>query len=260
MEIIEKDECFVEEDHGFVSVFDFDHTKIIVRRKHDGKYFFARSPAGLHTVTPDHIKGLELIEIPAEDVWPAFSSRFTQAPQPIPEGAYIKRPRLLDFDYDQTQVSQEYSNQLLREVEICELLAKHPHPNIVEYLGCVVEGGRIVGLCLKKHDMTLWDKVDAGVAFDSEACLQGIEDGLKRLHRLGLVHNDLNPWNIEVDKEGTNPVITSFGSCRREGEELGRERGTAGWTKEGITHANRENDLYALSLIREFPMKTKSRN
>ncbi|KAK3304712.1 uncharacterized protein B0T15DRAFT_537375 [Chaetomium strumarium] len=254
MEIVERGECFVEKDNDFV----FDHTKIIFRQKHDGKYFFARSPARMHTVTPGNIKGLELIEIPAEDIFPAFNSTFTQGPQLLPEGAYVKRPKILH--YDPTQTPQECSNQLLREVEICELLAKNPHPNVVHYLGCVVDGGRIVGLCLKKHDMTLWEKVDAGVAFDTEACLQGIKNGLNHLHRLGLVHNDLNPWNIEVDRHGANPVITHLGSCKREGEGLGFMGGTAGWAKEGITHANRENDLYALSLIREVLMKGKLRN
>ncbi|KAK4238820.1 kinase-like domain-containing protein [Achaetomium macrosporum] len=254
MEIVEQGECFVEKDNDFV----FGHTKIILRRKDDGKYFFARSPGRMDTVTPDNIKGPELIEIPAEIIWPVFNSKFTQASQPLPERTYVKRPRLLV--YDDAPASQEYSKQLLREIDICELLAKHPHPNLVEYLGCVVEEGRMVGLCLKRYDMTLWEKVDSGVAFDRKSCLQGIEDGLNHLHRLGLIHNDLNPRNIMVDKDGAHPVIIGFDSCRREGEELGLKGGIAGWGKEGITHASRENDFYALSLIRGFLMKENLRN
>lgn len=103
--------------------------------------------------------------------------------------------------------------------------------------------------------MTLSAKVRSGDPFNREACLHGIEDGVEHLHRLGLVHNDLKPSNIMVDGDGATPVIIDFDSCRREGEKLGLKWGTRGWAKEGITHANRENDLYGLAKIKEFLMK-----
>jgi serine/threonine protein kinase len=73
------------------------------------------------------------------------------------------------------------------------------------------------------------------------------------MHKLGLVHNDLNPSNIMMD--GDNPVIIDFDSCKREGDELGSKAGTDGWTLDGQDHAMRENDLYSLSKIRAALMK-----
>ena len=248
MEVIEKSEAFVDKGYDFV----FDHTKIIVRRQDDGQYFYARTPARFHSISIINLEGLELIEIPSEEVWPVFNSQFTQAPQPLPDKAYIKRPSLLDFG--DTPASHKLSDDVLDEVQVCEFLMQHPHPNVSQYLGCVVEDERITGLCFARYEMTLSEKVRSGVPFDRDACLRDIEDGVKHLHQLGLVHNDLNPRNVMVGGDG-NAVIIDFDSCKPEGQELGQKGGTFGWAEEGITHATRGNDFYGISKIREFLMK-----
>jgi tRNA A-37 threonylcarbamoyl transferase component Bud32 len=61
--------------------------------------------------------------------------------------------------------------------------------------------------------------------------LCGIEASVHHMHKLELVHSDLNPSNLMVD--GDNPVIIDFDSCKREGDELGSEAGTDGWTLDG---------------------------
>jgi serine/threonine protein kinase len=201
-------------------------------------------------ITPELLAGLELTTIPTDSVWPPFNSKFVKAPQPLPENSLIKRPSLLAFG--DGPASCNLTEQVLTEVEICEILSKHPHPNVVQYLGCVVEDDRITGLCLARYHMTLTEKVDGGAPFDRASCLRGIKDGMNHLHGLGLVHNDLNPRNVMVDSDGSNPVIIDFDSCKREGQGLGVKGGTDGWVAEGITHANRQNDFYGLSKIKEF--------
>lgn len=247
MEVIEVGEYFVEKDDDF----EFSHTEVIMRRTDDGQYFYARSPERMpsDSFTPEELASLEPIMIPT-DLWPLFNPKLVQAPQPLPENSYIKRPRLIGFGND--PAGQNLNEQLLNEVEMCEMLAKHPHSNVAQYLGCVVEDNRVTGLCFARYHMTLTDKVSSGTPFDREACLRGIEKGINHLHGLGLVHNDLNPSNIMVDGDGSNPVIIDFDSCRPEGQELGCKGGTPDWAAEGITHANRENDLYGLSKIKEF--------
>ena len=47
--------------------------------------------------------------------------------------------------------------------------------------------------------------------------LERVESGIRHLHSLGLIHNDINPSNIMLD--GEIPII-DFGSCQREGESL----------------------------------------
>jgi serine/threonine protein kinase len=88
--------------------------------------------------------------------------------------------------------------------------------------------------------------------FDKSLCLRGIEDGVRHMHSLGLVHNDLNLSNIMMD--GNRPVVINFDSCKREGDVLGLKGGTFDWQVEGTVYAMRENDYFSLSKICEFPL------
>ena len=189
-------------------------------------------------------------KIPAESVWPPMDPRFTRTPDPLPPNTYLKQPSLLD--YGDTCASLEPSCQILTEVEACEILRRHPHPNIAQYLGCVSKHGRIKGLCFVKYPMTLSKRLKDPKPFDKALCLQGIERGIGHMHGLGLIHNDLNPSNIMMD--GDNPVIIDFDSCKREGAKLGLKAGTFGWAIDGADYARRENDIYGLSKIREILM------
>lgn len=146
------------------------------------------------------------------------------------------------------------SNILLEEAQICEILRKNPHPNIVEYLGCVVHANRISGLCLVKYNATLATlvkqmphKIDQ---IGRISLLSGIEAGIRHLHKLGLVHNDVNPSNIMIDAEDV-PRIIDFNSCQELGQPL-HSGGTLGWFKEGAKFSEAENDNYALSKIRDY--------
>lgn len=107
----------------------------------------------------------------------------------------MKRPSLLY--YGDTAASTELGALTLREAEVCEILRASSHPNIVQYLGCVVETGRITGFCFVKYDMTLSQRVaQASRPFNAGSFLQYIEEGIRHLHSLELIHCDLNPTNI----------------------------------------------------------------
>ncbi|KAM7214747.1 hypothetical protein V8F06_009912 [Rhypophila decipiens] len=247
MEVIETSEAFAQHKGDLV----FDHTKIILWRKEDNQYFYSRTQKRIRSPSEVNVNELEFNEIPTNDIWPIFNPKFTQAPTTLTPNTYIKRPSLLN--YGDTPASCKLSDQISTEVEVCELLMKNPHLNIAQYLGCIVEGDRITGLCFARYDMTLSEKQRRRIAFDRDGCLERIKDGVRHLHELGLVHNDLNPRNIMMDGGG-NPVIIDFDSCKREGHELGLKGGTDGWAMEGITHARYENDFYGISKIREFLM------
>ncbi len=77
---------------------------------------------------------------------------YSIATEPYADDAYVKRPRL--GLYTPTLC---LATLVCREAETCELLKRHPHPNIAEYRGIVVHDGcgRIVGLCFKKYQATL---------------------------------------------------------------------------------------------------------
>lgn len=163
----------------------------------------------------------------------------------------MKRPSLLH--YGDTEASTKLSTLILDEAKACEILSVHPHPNIAQYLGCTVEGGRITGLCFVKYGMTLLERVSKGShAFDADLCLCGIQDGIQHLHKLGLIHCDINPANILMSGDGDNPIIIDFDSCRREGEHLGLKAGTRGWAREDFKFATPEVDQYGLAMIKDF--------
>ncbi len=239
MEICEHGEIFVEKDDDLI----FNHTKIILRDA-DDEYFYAKTNQRMTRVSIVDVNGLDTTRIPADHIWPLANPEFTRAPDPLPSTSYLKRPGLLYYGLDDLNCG----NQILTEVEACEVLKGYPHPNIAPYLGCIVKEGRIRGLAYVRFSVTLSRMLKDGTPFDRGHCLCGIEAGVRHMHKLGLVHNDLNPSNIMMD--GDNPVIIDFDSCKRVGDELGSKAGTHGWTLNGQDYALRENDLYSLSKIR----------
>lgn len=242
MEICEKAQMFKDDV--------FDHSKFILRRADDDEYFYAKTSQRIFQSRID-VDELDTIPIPAEHIWPLADPTFTRAPNPLPRSSFLKRPSLLY--YENTPDELDYSHQILTEVEACEVLRLHLHPNIVQYFGCVVKDGRIRGLCFARYSTTLAQILKDKVPLDRSLCFDGIEAGVRHMHDLGLVHNDLNPSNIMMD--GEHPVIIDFDSCKREGSKLGPKMGSHGWTIDGEEYAKRDNDFYSLCKIRAALLK-----
>jgi hypothetical protein len=104
----------------------------------------------------------------------AFPTAFSPVSEPLTSNCYVKRPSLLW--YGDTVASTDVSNLLLNEAQVCEILRANPHPNIAQYLGCVVENDRITGLCFVKYSMNLSEKVQREPqSLDVEIILRGIQ-------------------------------------------------------------------------------------
>jgi serine/threonine protein kinase len=241
MEIVEQGEVWVGEDDSF----QFDHTFLIVTRSDE--YYFPKRSERLQPRSKIEPSNLELVHIPSEKIWPMYSTRLTRAPLEIIQHAYIKKPSLLSYE---PTSSDHPSAQLLAEAEICQILISHPHRNVAEYQGCVVNGGRVKGLCFTKYPMTHSKKLRGGESFDHDQCVREIADGIRHLHLLGIIHNDINPFNIMLDDQNTVRII-DLDSAKWEKQELCCKKGTEGWTQEGMTYAERENDYYGLRKISE---------
>lgn len=87
-----------------------------------------------------------------------------------------------------------------------------------------------------------------------DGCLHGVEMGIRYLHSLGLIYNDINPSNIMID-EDTNKdtsIIIDFDSCRPVGESLEVVGRTFEWYDESVQLSLPSNDLNALYEIREW--------
>ncbi|KAI1119886.1 kinase-like domain-containing protein [Nemania abortiva] len=244
MEICDMNDAYSAEDGNW----GFDHTVIILRKSED-EYFYAKSSQRIFSDNEVDIDALDTVAIPAEHIWPLADPKFTRAPNPLPKSCYLKQKRLIC--YEDGPYAHEYGDTILAEAEACEVLRKLPHPNIVQYLGCVVKDGRIRGLAFAKHSVSLLEMLDEKIPFDKSRCLEGIEAGIRHMHHLGLVHNDINPANIMMD--GNKPVIIDFDSCMPEGRRLNKG-GTEGYSLEA-EYSKRSNDLYSLSRLRQSVME-----
>lgn len=58
--------------------------------------------------------------------------------------------------------------------------------------------------------------------------LPGIKEGIRHLHSLGYVHNDLNPSNIMITEDDM-PVIIDFDAATPPGAALDQVKRTYGW-------------------------------
>ena len=139
---------------------------------------------------------------------------------------------------------------------MCEILRRHPHPNIASYLGCVRDEGLVTGLCFVRYKEDSSDRLgDSSRPLNLRSCLEGVKDGLDHLHNLGLIHNDMNPANIMLDKEDV-PIIIDFDSCQREGDYRSVSAHRLGWTKGSVTGiSERKNDDFGLMQLYKVFLK-----
>ncbi|KAJ4311731.1 hypothetical protein N0V84_010297 [Fusarium piperis] len=244
LEIIEQSEAFAGKADNLV----FHHTQLILKRGND--HFCAILKERVFKSEQRDIDSLDLVPIPREHFCPLFKQGLTVAPEPSSD-IYVKRHCLVHWDPSDPN-PETYGDLLVQEAEICEILSKHPHPNVVRYFGCLVEDNRITGLCLGKCTSKLSDKLADATPDERKMYCEGIEKGVAHLHQLGLIHNDLNPSNIMMD--GDTPIIIDFDSCRPNGEKLGEKQGTLGWDIEDAEFATPENDFYSLEKIKQYIM------
>lgn len=248
MTLLDKGDFYEGTDYKF----EYNHTKVIFT---DGAgIYYARVE---HRVSDGDVALTELrddaILITTEEVTPIAPKDVTIAPEPLPNNCYVKRPDLLRHIVG----SDVVRNLLLQEALVCENFIRSPHVNLAKYYGCVVESGRIAGLCFAKYANTLAGKATepGGLQVDRmQGWLNGIKQGIDHLHSLGLAHNDLNPYNIMfMEGDDDTPVIIDFDSCQADGDAVGIKVGSVGWMPEGgLRSSMRENDYFGLKKIEEF--------
>lgn len=246
MKIIQCLEAYREDGDDWT----FDHYSILLSQ--GTQVFKAQSQLEfpIHVELDAEQLDCALTPIPKEDLWPPFTGNLTLAPHPLPNDTFLKKPSLIGLGSETSYNSREI---LLHEAHICEILRRHPHPNIASYLDCVYDEGLITNLYFARYEETLSDRLwDSNRPLNLRSCLEGVKNGLDHLHELGLNHNDINPANIMLDKEDV-PIIIDFDSCQREGD-LSFGTGTPGWTDGSITGmSERKNDDFGLmQLYRTF--------
>ncbi|TFY65457.1 hypothetical protein EVG20_g5575 [Dentipellis fragilis] len=217
-------------------------------------YFCSKYPSRQlpEDLTPSGLEA-QLVPIPQTYYQPPIpsDSSLTPASLPLAKNIYIKRPDPITFNPDKP-TSTECADSMLQDAHVCEILTKHPHPNICIYYGYIAENSFLTGLCFEKYEKTLYEAIKNGDAVDGPRILEGVQSGLDHLHALGLVHGDVNPHNIMLDSTSV-PIIIDFDSCQSQGTRIFGKGGTPLWCKEPPPIvAETENDVYGLEAIREW--------
>lgn len=211
-----------------------------------------------HKISSADIHWMQAQIIPPEALWPLAPSHFRRFSTELGPDIYVKPPDVSLYSTLQS-LGNAPAELLLQEATIFETVLREPHPNITKYLGCLVgQDGRIRGLCFRKYQETVHDRLrDPCRPIDLQRQFQNVEDGVKTLRSLGIVHNDLHSGNIMLDEED-NTFINDFDSCRPRGDPLGPKPGIDP-TK---TLSEYENDEEALESLRKewhLPAPPKSR-
>src|SRR6266566_2121582 len=205
VDVLEMNQAFDDVDGHF----QFTGTLVVYRRANDVYHTVSKARYSCSSgVQAGHLTNN--ISIPLAAYSPPFPTHFTCAPEPLPRDFYVKKPRLISYDrIRQGPRPNHIADSFLAEAEVCEVLKRHPHPNIATYLGCQVSDGRIIGICFAKYHRTLMQTV--------------------------------NPSNIMLYND--TAVIIDFGSCRRQGEDLEGVGRTYEWYDEAVQVAIPENDF-----------------
>lgn len=252
MEVIKAAQVFRSENDATV----FSHTRILYRDDRDIFCATIRSRLGANQ-QPDPQQFENVQRIPLDAYQPVAPSGSLLSGSI--EGTYVKIPNLTTFDGDQA-----IATSMLEELKTCELIHTKPHPYLATYYGCALDSGRIVGLCFQRHPQTLMDMVNPrGLnksmfmkAEELKPCreraaryLPLLEIGIRHLHSLKRIHNDINPANIMITADGI-PVIIDFGSSRDPGTDLADVGRTHGWFNAGVSKSVESNDFDALEEMR----------
>ncbi|KAK8066835.1 hypothetical protein PG997_013582 [Apiospora hydei] len=236
-------------------------TKCALYGKDDHAYL-GRLGAWKKDIRPEQFE-TALQQIPDADIYPELSPEgvLTVAPENLAADVFIKRPSLTDYEFFKGETGSGLSqlrDMLLDEAKALEAISQHQvlHPNIVRYHGCRVQRGRVTGIVLDRIDgYDLWKllKYQQGGGVDKEPFMKALASAVEHLHNIGFSHNDLNPRNVMVDKNG-RPVLVDFGSCRRTGQRMGASGGSTGWKDEKDQYLTSENhhDTFSLEKINQW--------
>jgi hypothetical protein len=150
LHLIEHNKEFKQDEDG---EYIFNRTLLFLRQ--GDSFFHATTDKRGRALQGLELEALERRPIPRPDFCPEFKRGLTRIVVPPSPDVYVKRPSLISWD---PKDSGSIAALVLQEAEVCEILKKHPHPSVAKYHGCLVEDGRIVGLCFAyyAHTITQW--------------------------------------------------------------------------------------------------------
>ena len=152
----------------------------------------------------------------------------------------------------------ETRERFLREAEMAAQLS---HPNIVPIFSVDEKGGIVHFVMAYVEGESLGERLEREPHPPLELVrrvLRDVADALDYAHRHGVIHRDIKPDNILLDRHGSRPVVTDFGIARA-GETQARLTvtgvavGTPSYMSPEQAMGDREldgrSDIYSLGIV-----------
>ena len=141
--------------------------------------------------------------------------------------------------------------------EVFLKLKESPHPNLICVYGLKAVDEEKSGVFMEYFPSdTLEDRIRTHIFSlkETKKIMLQICDAVYHFHKLGIIHKDLKPFNILINREGT-VKITDFGIARtyKKGKIFDtRILGTAGYAapeQYGFIQTDEKTDIYALGVL-----------
>ncbi len=149
---------------------------------------------------------------------------------------------------------------------IYKSLTQLNNPNIAAHFGCIAIENKFYAVEDYIQGCTLEEYCRANYPLNTgriRGIADGICNGLRDIHRLGIIHRDITPTNIIIDSGGT-PVIIDFGISRRFKPDKSKDTrilGTQGYAapeQYGFAQTGAQADIYSLGVLINYMATLKT--
>ncbi|MEZ0227262.1 MAG: serine/threonine-protein kinase [Planctomycetota bacterium] len=131
----------------------------------------------------------------------------------------VASDRIVALKHLSQDAMKKFPNAVARFGREARILARCRHPNLVRFLDCGRAQGRPYFVMELVHGRSLSDHLAQKPLTLRQALkiCHGVARGLDYIHRMGIIHRDVKPANILLERDLT-PRLADFGLARDESE------------------------------------------
>lgn len=192
----------------------------------------------LHTIL-DNLPEGKIIE--DEKIYPPHEEWMELYTGEANDDVYVKAG---DLDYiGESDITPKFIKD---EIKAYQTMDKAGIVGVPKYYGCVVEDGFVKGIAITKFSIDLDDLDRSIIQANADSLKSQLTSVVQSLHAIDIVHGDISPNNIMLDKN-MKLFLIDFDSS---GPEM-YKGGTSGYMRDGYCKC-KEDDLYSVERVKDF--------